>query len=188
MILFTNVRKDNITDLSRSGPANLRSLHPSKVGPVFAYDGTEASSLLSLLHHAQVFTPHLAPDGSVKPEYYTWAKRYWGMQRLNNPTEFKTLPASEFFLWDGEKLDIVGIRTKVYIPQYMNAVRNLKSWLVLKNQYEIRGTLTFFDHDLKPNKTSLAGLISDPTVIFHHGHVLAMMLMYGDKAKFEDVL
>ena len=84
--------------------------------------------------------------------------------------------------WDGQKLDYVTARRKIYIPLYSIAVRKSESFAKLKALYEERGEVWLRDFDGYDRKEkSLKEVVLDPNRKMGHAFVLALMLTDPEK-------
>ena len=81
--------------------------------------------------------------------------------------------------WDGEKLDYVEARKKIYIPLYSNAVKKTEAFAKLSEIYQKEGTITLWDFDGYNHHAlnmSYNDVINCSTKKMGHAFVLAMLL------------
>ena len=81
--------------------------------------------------------------------------------------------------WDGEKLDYITARKRIYVPLYSTAVRDTKAFKRLKELYEQEEAIYLLDFDGYNHK--LIGMTYDmvldnPYQKCGHAFVLGMML------------
>jgi hypothetical protein len=84
-----------------------------------------------------------------------------------------------FSWWDGEALDYVRARKKIYVPVYAKAVVNTPGFCELLRLYREHGELQLWDFDGYDHHAlgmSLKDVLNDPTRKMGHAFVLAMLL------------
>jgi len=93
-----------------------------------------------------------------------------------------------FSYWQGERLDYVTARCRMYIPWYAQLVQVTTSYRYLKERFDAGTALILLDPDGQAreepwerlSRAELDARIRDPTKIFGHGFVLASVLLGVD--------
>lgn len=155
-----------------------RELSPMVLGPVKMFKNLVAKRLENAWQYLKVYKNHLDDQGNILLEYYVWARQgFRDPFSRRYPMGKGAVP--EFSLWNGERLDYISARKKIYIPLYREAVRKSEAYKKLLSLYKESGNMVLFDFDgydyLKLGLT-LNQVLNDPTKKMGHGFVLAMML------------
>jgi hypothetical protein len=132
--------------------------------------------------YAKLYPQHADASGNPTQRYWDWAKRGWASDWADRyPVGRGMKPLCS--LWNGEKLDYIEARKKIYIPLYTTAVRETPAWIWLQEQYEEKQkegkdlVLWDFDgYDIRQTRQALEDTIEDPSRPMGHAFVLAMML------------
>jgi hypothetical protein len=90
---------------------------------------------------------------------------------------------SIFHWWDGQRLDEVEARKRIYVPLYVEQVVKERNFQFLKSIWEedikpdAESTLYLMDYDAHEYGTmSLSEVLNNPAKSMGHGFVLAMLL------------
>lgn len=166
----------NVTTSSKTWGLHLS---PMLLGPVKLYGDFTSKTVENGWQFSKVYAKH--SQGFLKQpnaEYWKWAKRGWAAQWAERyPMGKGAIP--EYSWWDGDRLDYIEARKRIYAPLYGGAVLNGDAWGLLKAEYSCNSNLTLFDYDgydyLKLGM-SLTDVLNDPTRKMGHAFVLAMML------------
>jgi hypothetical protein len=110
-----------------------------------------------------VYQEHLTPSGEPSKAYWDWAKEGW-----NNPNAVRfpmgkgrfllridrylisnlaTGAKPAYSLWDGQKLDYVEARKRIYAPLYAAAVVKTEAFYRLQKLYETNSEIYLWDFD-----------------------------------------
>jgi hypothetical protein len=163
-----------------------KGLSPFILGPVTLYSGYTSKRVENAWQFCKVPAKYADRQGNPSPDYFKWAKAGW------NDTYAHRYPMGKgerplYSWWDGEKLDYVSARKKIYIPLYAGAVVKAPAFSLLAKRYETEGRITLFDFDgydhLKLGM-SLSDVVNDPTRKMGHAFVLAMILSGEDLSEF----
>lgn len=159
-----------------------RSLSPFFLGPITIYGGNVGLNVENIWQFSKTYTKHVGPDGNPSAEYFKWAKAGWADSYAHRyPMGKGAIP--EYSWWDGQKLDYVSARKKIYIPIYSEAVVKVDAFNELALKYKTQGKITLFDFDgydyLKLGMT-FKDVVNDPTRKMGHAFVLAMLLSGED--------
>lgn len=169
LIINTTSRSDNWS----------RSLSPFFCGPCDLYNGYKSLNVENGYQFAKVFSYYTDDNGDPSEDYFKWAKEGWNNPRaVRYPMGRDVFPLYSF--WDGEKLDYVEARKKIYIPLYSAAVKKTQAFSKLKEIYENSKTdlyLWCFDgYNHKYFGVDYDHVINNPNKKMGHSFVLAMLL------------
>lgn len=159
-----------------------RELSPFLLGPVELYRGFWSQNVENAWQYSKVYREFLDGNGDPHASYWNWARRGWSrVQAVRYPMGKGMTPVYSY--WDGEKLDYVQARKKIYCPLYARAVEQSPAWGKLVRLYEmlkkrdIPLVIRDFDvYDMDAAGVTYQQVINDPTKKMGHGFVLAMML------------
>lgn len=176
-----------IWTVSKSARDWQSQLSPFSLGPVPVYAGEHAACMENAWQYAKVYSSHADSAGNPTAEYWRWARDGWARPAVRYPMGKGAKPL--YLLWDGERLDYISARARVYWPLYRDAVRKTPGFAHLKALHE-KGTLALFDFDGYDHEAigmSLADVTQDPIRKMGHAFVLKAMLLYGDDVAVEDL-
>ena len=155
-----------------------RNLSPFLVGPIDLYSGHKAENLENAWQYSKVYPVHFDEDkDEVKQDYFDWAKMGWSNKRGVRYPMGKRKPL--FSLWEGQRLDYVTARKKIYAPLYSKAVEKTYAWRQLKQEYNKTGNIVLWDFDSYDHNArgmSWNDVMNNDKDKMGHGFVLAMML------------
>jgi hypothetical protein len=127
--------------------------------------------------HAKIYEEH-ETDGRPNAKWYEWAIAGYANKRANRyPAGKGRKPLYSW--WNGEKLDYVSARKKIYIPIYTEAVSKGDAYWHLLAMHHSGIDLALLDFDVYRNDLvgmSFADVINSEDMKMGHGFVLAMML------------
>lgn len=125
---------------------------------------------------------HIDDNDEPTPSYFAWAEKGWNSARAYRYPMGKGVKPM-FSYWDGEKLDYMEARKRIYLPLYAKAVKKSLAYLLLlvaKTKLDKDGVdlyLQDFDaHNLTPGTFDYWDLWNNPHIKVGHAYVLAMML------------
>lgn len=124
----------------------------------------------------------LAIDGYPNALWYKWSEKGMSSNRaVRYPMGRGAIP--EYSLWDGEKLDYISARKKIYAPVYANNVAKTGAMYRLEGLYfnclNTNRELILLDYDAYDYLSlglSLIDVINNPKRKMGHAFVLIMML------------
>lgn len=155
-----------------------RSLSPFFCGPVDLYDGYKSYNVENGWQFSKCFEYYLEEDGTVGERYFRWAQKGWNDLRAHRrPMGRGVKPL--FSYWDGEKLDYIQARRRIYIPLYAKAVQKTSAFQKLKRMYEADDDLVLWDldgYDHRALGLSYDQVINDPNRTMGHAFVIGMLL------------
>jgi len=149
----------------------------------FVLPAPPAKNLENLWQFSKVYKKHIMPiDGYPDASWYKW--RDWGYSQekaYRYPMGKGAIP--EYSLWDGEKLDYIQARKKIYAPEYARNVEKTDSFKILKEQYNEcllhNAEMILLDYDAYDHSEldmTLIDVINYPKRKMGHAFVLIMML------------
>lgn len=167
-----------------------RGLSPFALGPVELYDGLTARVVENAYQYTKLYPEFADADGNPTGRYWAWARTGWNSARAHRyPVGKGRRPLCA--LWEGEKLDYIEGRKRIYLPLYRNAVRQTDAYRRLKELYRTEDDIWLFDFDgyrYDLLGMSLKDALLCETRILGHAFVLAMLLTFGDDFTVDDVL
>ena len=126
----------------------------------------------------KVYAPH-DDNGKPNKDYFLWAQRIW------NDTYAQRYPMGKgvkplYSWWDGQKLDYIEARKKIYVPIYGRGVAKTKAFGKLLYIYRTTNKdiyLVDFDgyNHIQMNKT-LTDVLNDPNMRMGHAFVIYSLL------------
>lgn len=167
---------DYINTTSRSTNWS-RGLSPFFLGPVKLYGKYVARNVENGWQFSKVFLEHDA-DGAPSKEYFEWAEKGWRDNHAHRyPMGKGKLPLYSY--WDGQKLDYVSARKKIYVPLYIAAVQKSDAFKTLLELYKGTEELTLWDFDGYDHRKlgmTLKDVANCADKKMGHAFVLAMLL------------
>lgn len=171
---------ENVTLINTTSRSNnwSQGLSPFFAGPVDLYDGHTSFNVENAWQYSKVYEYYLEEDGSVGERYLNWAKGGWKTIRgVRYPMGKGVKPL--FSYWDGQQMDYIEARKRIYIPLYSAAVQKTSAFAKLKKMYDAGEDLCLWDFDGYDHKA--AGItydqvINDPAKSMGHAFVIAMLL------------
>lgn len=169
--------KIDALDVTSHGTGWSRALSPFFLGPCLLYGQYTSQNVENGWQYAKVYPEHLNDAGEPSEAYWGWAKAGWDMTRaVRYPMGKGVKPAYSY--WNGEKLQYIDARKKIYAPLYAAAVRQSPAWELLKKAYIDNPDLRLWDFDgydsIKLGSWEEA--LNNPNKTMGHAFVLAMML------------
>lgn len=168
------IEQINTTSRSNNWSVNLS---PFFLGPIKLYGDFISKNMENAWQYSKVYEYYLEKDGSVGDRYFNWAQDGWNNTRaVRYPMGKDAKPLYSY--WNGDKLDYVSARKKIYLPLYAEAVQKTNAFQILKRKYE-EGDICLFDfdvHNVTSGTIDYYEIINDPTKKFGHAYVLGMLL------------
>jgi len=125
-------KEDVVVTVSKSDSWSV-GLSPFVLGPCELYDGHVAKNVENAWQFCKVY-PEFTNGSIIKDEYWDWCKKGWNDSYAHRyPMGKGKVP--QFSYWDGEKLDYVSARKKIYIPLYHKAVKGTDAFKKLQEVY-----------------------------------------------------
>lgn len=171
-----------INTTSRGKDPDFLGLSPFFLGPVPIWDekyNIWAKNMENAWQFSKVYAKHIDEDGNPTKSWLIWALKGFGDTYAHRyPMGRGQKP--EYSFWNGEKLDYVSARKKIYCPLYANAVKKTKSYQklaeILKNRPGEVWLWDFDGYDYTQMGISLEKVLNDPYRSMGHAFVLAMAL------------
>jgi len=153
-------------------------LSPFYLGPVYLYRGYSALKMENAWQYSKVYTRHVDAEGNPTPAYFEWAQEGWKNKvAVRYPMGKGIKP--EYLWWDGEKIDYIAARKKVYAPLYIKCVVSTKAFTKLKEMRDNNPEIVLWDfdgYDYISLGMTLKDVLNDPTRKMGHAFVLAILL------------
>lgn len=172
-------QQDAVNTTSRSKNWS-RELSPFFLGPIKLYRNFVSQNMENAWQYSKVYQQHIDWLGEPSEDYWNWAMRGWAKERaVRYPMGKGAKPA--FSYWDGEKLDYISARKRIYIPLYARAVKETQAFAQLRDMANRKDVwLWDFDgYDHHALGMSLDDVIECETRKMGHAFVLAMLLEGG---------
>lgn len=155
-----------------------RSLSPFFLGPIDLYDGYVSKNMENCWQYSKVYEYYLESDGNIGERYFKWTQDGWNTVKAHRyPMGKEARPLYSY--WDGEILNYIEARKKIYIPLYSLAVKKTYAFQKLKIMHQEGGDLYLWDfdaHGLQPGTFDYWELYNNSKVKIGHAYVLAMLL------------
>lgn len=149
----------------------------------FVLPAPPARNLENLWQYSKVY-PNVQPNSHVDSEgnpngyWYAWRLCGWNDTRAQRyPMGKGKIPLYSF--WNGEKLDYITARKKIYAPEYAKNVIMTEAYKKLGNLYCTGHDIILLDYDAYDHialSMSLHDVINNPNRKMGHAFVLIMML------------
>ncbi len=152
-------------------------LSPFNLGPCPTYmAGVVAQNFENLWQFSKVYKQHLI-FGHPSNEWYQWRAEGWANPKaIRYPMGKGAKP--KFSHWNGENLDYVTARKKIYAPNYFANVIKTKSFADLRELHKTKD-LILLDYDAYDHQAmgrTLKDVINDPARKCGHAFILMMIL------------
>jgi len=155
-----------------------RGLSPFYCGPVDLYGGYRSITIENAWQYSKLYAYYANEQGDPDERYFRWAQDGWNSMRANRyPMGKGVKPLYSY--WDGEKLDYIAARKKIYIPLYSKAVQKTFAFKKLKEMHAAGADLWLWDYDGYNHKSinmSYEDVVNNPNRSMGHAFVIAMLL------------
>lgn len=154
-----------------------KGLSPFFLGPVKLYDSYVSKNMENAWQFAKVHDQHIDGDGQLSLDYFSWAQKGWNSEwAYRYPMGKGAIP--KYSYWDGQELDYISARKKIYIPLYMLAVVNTEAFSRLREiaSKEEIWLWDFDGYDYQKDGMTLDDVVNNPNKKMGHAFVLSMML------------
>lgn len=155
-----------------------RQLSPFLLGPVRLYDRHVARCVENGWQYAKLYPPHADAEGNPTADYWRWATAGWTSPRpVRYPMGKGARPLCS--LWNGEHLDYVSARKRIYVPLYQGCVVKTAAWRRLCAMLDAGESIHLWDfdgYDYFSEGIAITDALDDPHRKFGHSMVLALML------------
>lgn len=157
-----------------------KEFSPFTLGPVDLYGGHVAKNVENAWQFTKVYKEHENDKGDPNEAYYEWAKIGWEDTFAHRyPMGKGMIPLYSY--WDGQKLDYIEARKKIYAPLYARAVVKTEAFQKLLDLYKSEETFVLLDfdgYDYLSMGMTLKEVLNEPKKKMGHAFVLAMLLQY----------
>ena len=155
-----------------------KGLSPFFLGPVDLYGGYTSKNVENAWQFSKVYYNHVDANNEPTHVYFKWAKEGWDDSYAHRyPAGKGAIPLYSW--WDGDKLDYIEARKRIYIPLYAEAVKKSEAFKNLKTMHDTGEDLFLQDFDgynFRALDLSFEEVINDPRRKMGHAFVLAMLL------------
>lgn len=169
-------------NVTSSGNEDEKQLSPLFLGPCRLYGDATAKTMENAWQFSKVYPQHVGTDGQPTAEYFEWTKQGWSAWRAERYPMGKGAKAA-FHWWDGQRLDKVEARKRIYVPLYAEQVIKRPFFQGLKKVWDeevkpdAENSLYLMDFDAYEYGTmTLSEVLNNPAKSMGHGFVLAMLL------------
>lgn len=153
-----------------------KELSPFFLGPCKLYRNFQSKNMENAWQYSKVYKKHLDENNGPSLEYFKWAYYGWNSEYAHRyPMGKGSIP--EYSFWNGEHLDYIEARKKIYIPLYSECARKTDAFQKLKRLNDDGIDLVLWDFDGRNTKESMDEIINNPYKKCGHGFVIKMMLL-----------
>lgn len=169
-------------NVTSSGNERERQLSPFSLGSCRLYGRATSKRMENAWQFSKVYPQHVGGDGRPTAEYFEWAAAGWASSQAQRHPMGRNARAV-FHWWDGQRLDKVEARKRIYVPLYAEQV-------VIQPYYQ--GLKKVWQEDIEPDPAnslylmhfdayeyctmSFSEVLNNPAKSMGHGFVLAMLL------------
>lgn len=167
-----------------------RQLSPFLLGPVKLWGDYVSYNVENAWQYSKVYKDHIDNgilngyrDNQPSKKWLEWAKDGWSKKEaVRYPMGKGAKPLYSW--WNGEKLDYIEARSKIYIPLYAKKAKRTEAFKKIKKlyereKYEIIYLKDFDGYDLKNLDYSLLDAITSKRSM-GHAFVIKMLLEWGE--------
>ena len=175
-------KKPLVVNCTSRSPDDFKQLSPFYAGPCELEDGRVAHNVENGWQFSKVFPNHIGSCGNIdKAGYKAWSKN--GMLATHaSRYPFGKGVGAIFSILNKNRLNYVQARQSIYMPLYIQAVRNTPEFKQLKKAYKKDQEIIILDFDAYKHyedNMSWSDVIHRTDRKMGHGFVLAMMLDVG---------
>ena len=177
---FSKVPTDFLVIDTTSSTGDYRDLSP------FILFAPPALRFENLWQFTKVYKEHLDDEGEPNLRWYHWNNLgYQSSKAHRYPMGKGRIP--EYSYWDGEHLDYIQARKRIYAPEYAKNVIKTDGYKRLLSLYEDGRDIALLDYDAYDHQNlgmTLVDVINNPKRKMGHAFVLIMILT----GKFDDCI
>lgn len=144
----------------------------------FLLPAPPAKNLENLWQFSKVYPCHVDLTGNVNDAWLKWRERGWQDRKAHRyPMGKGAIPL--FSLWNGERLDYIQARKRIYAPEYARNVVATNSFGTLLELCVDNDEVALRDYDgydYHPLGMTLREVISNPRRKMGHAFILAMII------------
>lgn len=159
-------------------------LSPFHLGPVKLYKNYVSLNMENGWQFSKVYKQFLK-NNEITEEYWKWAISGWSTSKAIRYPIYKNAKP-EFLYWNGERLDYIQARCRVYFQLYRDVVKYTESFAILQ-EYHKKYNLILWDFDGYNTDDKLSDIIRNPRKKMGHAFVLKAMLLYGIDVTVEKI-
>jgi len=166
-----NIPRDAVIIDTTSSSGQFRELSP------FILSAPPAKNLENLWQFSKVYSNQVYTSGEPTLEWESWRRQGWEDKRAHRyPMGRGTIPLYSF--WQGEHLDYIQARKRIYIPEYAKNVIKTESFNCLTNLDDTQNII-LLDYDAYDHEKlgmTLVDVVNEPGRKMGHAFVLLMIL------------
>lgn len=154
-----------------------RGLSPFLIGPVPLYGDYIAKNVENGWQRSKVFKGYVDEYNNPTPSYFKWAQQGWNDKKAHRYPMGKGVKPL-YLYWNGEKLDYIEARKKVYLKLYSYAVSKTSAFEYLC-KLSLKQDIWLWDFDGYDHEKlgmSLEDVLNCETKKCGHAFVLKMMI------------
>jgi hypothetical protein len=155
-----------------------QALSPFKLGPCKLYDDYASLNMENAWQYSKVYASQVDDNNMPTDEYFEWAKTGWSKKWADRyPMGRGAKPL--FSWWDGEPLDYIEARKKIYAPLYAERVVQTAAYKELELLHEGGQDIALRDFDgymYNDLGNTLRDVLNNPKKKMGHAFVIAMLL------------
>ena len=159
---------------SRSAEPMYKALSPFYLPAGRLYGDYSAKNVENAWQYAKVYANY-DDNSKPKPEYFDWAQNGWNKTYADRfPMGKGTRPVYSW--WDGEALDYISARKKIYVPLYERTAIKTAGYENLRQRLINSENIAVSCFDSYNYEDDFEKTLNDPRRILGHAMVLANML------------
>ena len=166
-----NIPQGTVVIDTTSSSGQFRELSP------FVLPAPPAKNLENLWQFSKVYPSQVYASGEPTSEWEQWRRQGWNDNRAHRyPMGKGAIPL--FSYWQGEHLDYIQARKKIYIPEYAKNVIRTESFKLLANLDDTQNII-LLDYDAYDHTKlgmTLVDVVNEPKRKMGHAFVLLMIL------------
>lgn len=149
-----------------------KGLSPFFIRPV----NINAYNIENVWQYTKVYKEHVDENNEPTNEYFEWKKNGFATKRgVRYPMGKGVIPL--YSLWQGEKLNYIDARKKIYYPIYSQGVVRTDAYKKLYDIYITEGEVHLWDFDgYDYRHTTLKEVLNNPKRKMGHAFVLSALL------------
>lgn len=155
-----------------------QGLSPMYVGPVHLYENYNAFNIENAWQYSKLYSEFADSNGNPTKKYFDWANAGWQSRWANRyPMGKGKIPLCS--VWNGEFLNYIEARKRIYVPLYAKAVVKSVAYPLLEQIYREKGSLVLWDfdgYDYQSLGMTFDDVLNNEKRKMGHAFVLAMLL------------
>ena len=162
-----------------------RAFSPYSIGPVKTYAGI-SKKLENVWSYAGVYQEYADDNGNPTEEYFKFLNESYNSKCKTYPLGKDKKPL--YYLWDGQRMNLVEFRKKVIIPTYVEAIKDTPAFERLRTSKVNVALWDFFSYNHKKLNLTYEQVINNEKKMMGHSFIIAMMIDGFLGKKYDKVL